>query len=350
MKKLACFLGVLVLLGSCQQMKKMKKAAEPQTTQPAAVTTDAAGGMVIATINGQPVTDEDVRKQAGIRFAQAEAALYDIRKETADQIIADKLLETAAKQQNTTKDDLLKKEVFDKIKIADADVQKFYNEKKDRFGDKKFDDVKGNIRGFLFSEQHQKIYDEFVGKLKKSNDVTFAIKAPVIDVPEGDAPAMGPKDAKVKVIEFSDYQCPFCGRARATVNRINQEYKGKVRYVFRDFPLSFHQFAQKAHEAAHCAGDQNKYWEMNKLLFEDQKDLAVDTLKKYAKDIKLNTKKFDECLASNKFQDKVKKSTEEGSALGVSGTPAYFINGRMISGARPFESFQEIIEEELKKN
>ena len=226
----------------------------------------------------------------------------------------------------------------------------FFEEKKDRFSGKKLEDVQGNIRGFLFSEQHRKLYDGYIAKLKKGSDVAYLIKAPKIEVPEGDAPGIGPKDAKVRIVEFSDFQCPFCGRARATINKINEEYKGKVRYVFRDFPLSFHKDAPKAHEATHCAGDQNKYWEMNKKLFSSQQALKVDDLKKYAQELKLNSKKFDECLDSGKHTEKVKKETEEGSSLGVSGTPAYFINGRMISGARPFEDFQEIIEDELRKD
>ena len=320
------------------------------TAQPAVAATPNAGGTAIATVNGLSITDEDVRKAAGVKFAQAEMELYDIRKGAADQIIADKVLEKEATKQNTNKDALLKSEVFDKIKISDSDVKKFYDDKKDRFGGKSFDDVKGNIRGMLFSEQHNKIYNEYLAKLKKSNDIAFLIKAPKIEVPEGDAPSMGPKDAKVHVVEFSDFQCPFCGRARATVNKINEEYKGKVRYVFRDFPLSFHKDSAKAHEAAHCAGDQNKYWEMNKKLFNSQQDLKVESLKKYAQEVKLNSKKFDECLDSGKYGDRVKKEIEEGSSLGVSGTPAYFINGRMVSGARPFEDFQAIIEEELKKD
>ncbi len=321
--------------------------ASPSANLP---TQPASASAPIASLNGQPITDEDVRKVAGVKFAQAEMELFDIRKDAVDQIIAGKLLEEEAKKQNTTKDALLKKEVFDKVNVADGDVKKFFEEKKDRFGDKKLEDVQGNIRGFLSGEQNKKLMDSYLSQLKKKNDVAYLIKAPTIDVPEGDAPAMGPKDAKVRLVEFSDYQCPFCGRARATVNKINEEYKGKIRYVFRDFPLSFHKDSQKAHEASHCAEDQNKYWEMNKKLFESQKDLQVESLKKYAQEVKLNGKKFDECLDSGKYADRVKSEIQAGSSLGVSGTPAYFINGRMVSGARPFEDFKAIIDEELKKD
>jgi len=165
-----------------------------------------------------------------------------------------------------------------------------------------------------------------------------------------DDPVLGKADAPITLIEFTDYQCPFCGRVRQTVSQILEEYKGKVRYVIRDFPLSFHKDALKAHEGAHCAADQGKYWEMNKKLFADQSKIQVEDLKKYAAEIKLDAKKFADCLDSGKYTEKVRKSQEYGEKIGVSGTPAFFINGRMISGARPFEAFKEIIDDELRKD
>jgi protein-disulfide isomerase len=158
---------------------------------------------------------------------------------------------------------------------------------------------------------------------------------------------MGPKNAPITIIEFTDYECPFCGRVRPTITQIMDKYKGKVRYVLRDYPLPFHGNAKKASEAAHCAGDQKKYWEMNKLLFQNQKTLGVGELKKYAKDIGLNTGKFDKCLDSGKYTKKVDENQAYGSKVGVNGTPAFFINGIVLSGAQPVGAFTEIIDAEL---
>ncbi len=340
MKKILSAFCFIFLMSGC--LGKNEPAAVNPSVSPAST------GTVLARLDGNPITDEDVRKISGSKLAQAEMELYDARKEAIDQIVDQKLLEESAKKKNTTKDDLLKKEVYDKIKIEDKDIEKFYNEKKDQMQGKKLDEVKASIKSYLFREKYQKLYGNLADGLRKKSNLEILIKAPKMDVAEGENPSIGPKDAPVKVIEFTDYQCPFCGRARPTVNQIIETYKSKVRYVLRDFPLSFHKDSMKAHEAAHCAGDQGKYWDMNKKLFANQQAIKMEDLKKYAGEIKLNQKKFDECLDSGKFTDKVQKNQQYGETVGVSGTPAFFVNGRMLSGARPFENFKSIIDDELR--
>ena len=174
----------------------------------------------------------------------------------------------------------------------------------------------------------------------------------VVQVSIDDDAVKGDANAKVTIVEFSDYECPFCGRFfKETYPQIDEQYvkTGKVKMVFRDFPLSFHQNAQKASEAAECAGDQNKYWEMHDLLFKNQQALSVSELKKYAGQLGLNQKTFDDCLDSGKNAAEVKKDMAEGSQYGVSGTPAFFINGKKLVGAQPFSAFKAVIDAELAK-
>ncbi len=343
----ALFVSTLSLIAACECKNPSKPAvsgAGPETT------VSTGGGAVVARVDGQDVTDEDVKSVAGPKIAQAEMELYDVRKEALDRIIDDRLLEAEAKKQGVAKAELLKKNVFDKIKIEDKDVEIFYNENKGDMQGKKLDEVRANIRGYLYREKHQKIYGDLISGLRKKAAVAVLIKAPKVEIEEGDNPGIGPKDAPVRVVEFTDYQCPFCGKARPTVNQVLKEYKGKVRYVLRDFPLSFHKDALKAHEGARCAAEQNqdKYWAMNKKLFENQRAITVADLKKYAEELKLKMDKFNECLDSGKYAQIVRQNQEYGEKVGVSGTPAFFINGRMISGARPFSSFKEIIDDELR--
>ncbi len=173
-----------------------------------------------------------------------------------------------------------------------------------------------------------------------------------IDVSVDDDAVKGDSNAPVIIIEFSDYECPFCGRYfQQTYPQIVKEYvdTGKVKIVFRDFPLSFHENAQKAGEAAECAGEQGKYWEMHDKLFENQQALGIVNLKQYAKELGLNTKAFDDCLDSGKMASEIQKDFEDGQNAGVSGTPAFFINGIALTGAQPFEAFKQIIEQELNK-
>jgi protein-disulfide isomerase len=162
----------------------------------------------------------------------------------------------------------------------------------------------------------------------------------------------GDPDAPVTIVEFSDYECPFCARFYSqTLGQIREEYveTGKVKIVFRDYPLPFHSQAQKAAEAAECAGEQDKYYEMHDKLFEDGVTGGVKAFKRYAEDIGLDTAEFDECLDSGRMAAEVQKDMAEGSAAGVQGTPAFFVNGQFISGAQPFSAFKSAIDAELAR-
>ncbi len=172
----------------------------------------------------------------------------------------------------------------------------------------------------------------------------------IIDVSIDDDSILGDENAPVTIIEFSDYECPFCARFYLnTFPQLKREYidTGKVKLVYRDFPLSFHQNAQKAAEAAECAGEQDKYYEMHDKIFENQQAITATNLKEYAKEIGLNTNEFNECLDSGEMANEVQKDFQDGQSIGIRGTPTFFINGKLLRGAQPFEEFQKIIEKEL---
>ena len=175
-----------------------------------------------------------------------------------------------------------------------------------------------------------------------------------------DDPYIGSEDAPVTIIEFSDFQCPFCGRNyKTTLPEIKKEYisTGKVKYVFRDFPLEFHKNAPKASEAANCAGDQDKYWEMHDKLFDNQNAIMVENLKQYAVDIGLQADTFNSCLDSGKYAEEINRDLEDGKKAGVTGTPSFYIGktkgkekevlGKKITGARPYASFKQVIDQLL---
>ncbi|MBI2629047.1 DsbA family protein [Candidatus Pacearchaeota archaeon] len=186
-----------------------------------------------------------------------------------------------------------------------------------------------------------------------SNNNDNIPSTPSADVSADDDPVLGNANAPVTIIEFSDYQCPFCERFfTSTLPQIKKDYidTGKAKLVYRDFPLSsIHPYAQKAAEAAECAGEQgnNFYWKMHDKLFGNQNALDIESLKKYAQEISLDTNKFNTCLDSGAMAQEVSKDTADGTSYGVQGTPAFFINGQEISGAQPFESFKSIIDAEL---
>jgi len=172
---------------------------------------------------------------------------------------------------------------------------------------------------------------------------------PVKNVDVGNAPARGPKNAPLTVVLFSDFQCPFCGRVEPSLTELEKAYPGKVRVAWKNFPLSFHNNAKPAAEAAMAANEQGKFWEMHDILFKNQQNLDAASLEKYAKEIGLDMTKFKAAIDSHKFAAQIEADTKQGSSLGVQGTPASFLNGHFINGAQPFDAFKKIADDELAK-
>jgi protein-disulfide isomerase len=169
------------------------------------------------------------------------------------------------------------------------------------------------------------------------------------EVPVDDDPAIGPQDAPITLIEFSDYECPYCSRWHDQVfNKLRQEYPDQVRIVYRDFPLSsIHPNAAPAAEAANCANEQDSFWEFHEKLFSGEYDLGEEAYLQYAEDLGLETDEFQECLESGRYSDEVMADYQFASGLGVRSTPTFFLNGIPLVGAQPYEVFKEVIEKEL---
>lgn len=172
------------------------------------------------------------------------------------------------------------------------------------------------------------------------------LSPPRVEIANGDAPVRGPKDAAVTVIEYADYECPYCQQTQPALDKLEAEYKGKLAFVFKDTPLPMHSHAEKAAEAAHCAGVQGKYWEYHDLLFKERQ-LEVPQLKEAALELKLDAQAFDQCLDSNAQAGVVRTQLNEASRLGLQGTPSFFINGRFFSGAMSYDKLHEVIEQEI---
>ena len=204
----------------------------------------------------------------------------------------------------------------------------------------------------------------FYSNQNPSNQTANPVGGPTgkVEVSADDDAFFGPEDAKVTIIEFSDFQCPFCRSFwRNTLSQIKSEYidSGKsVKFVYRDFPLtSIHPLAVKYAEAAECAGDQGKYWQMHDKIFEEQDKLGQGTIgsfgigdiKRWANEVGLNVSEFNQCLDSGKYAEEVRNDFNDGSAAGVGGTPTFFINGVPLVGAQPFENLKAIIDGELQR-
>ena len=197
-----------------------------------------------------------------------------------------------------------------------------------------------------------KLYKEILNTLPKSAPPAAAAAAAPpehVDVKVGDAPIKGPNNAPVTVVIFSDFQCPFCSRVEPTLKQIESDYKGKVKFAWKNQPLPFHNHAELAAEASLAANEQGKFWELHDKMFANQQKLERADIEGYAKELGLNMGKFSAALDSGKFKDKVAKDMAEGTAAGASGTPTFFINGNKLVGAQPVDSFKKIIDQELAK-
>ncbi|MEN8185264.1 MAG: thioredoxin domain-containing protein [Myxococcota bacterium] len=164
-----------------------------------------------------------------------------------------------------------------------------------------------------------------------------------------DSPVLGSEDAKIQIVEFSDFQCPFCSRVWPTLQKVREEYGDQVQLVFKHLPLRIHPNAPGAHAAAEAAHRQGKFWEMHDAIFANQRDLSSEAYEKYARDLGLDVEKFKADSASEAVKKRVEADSSEAASLGVSGTPSFFINGRYLSGAQPYEEFKKRIDEELGK-
>ena len=305
---------------------------------------------VLATLNGNPITVGDVEDALAGYISSVQEQIYDLRKQSLDARINDILLDQEAKKRNSTPQDLYRQEVGAKVKApTDAEAEKFYNENQKNLKGT-YDELKVQILQYLQSKSYEQAENDYAVALRKTGTVEVYLRAPeppVVKIAIDDQPAKGNPDAPVTIIEFTDFQCPSCGRTQPIIEDMLKEYGDRVRLVVRDFPLDMHQYAEKAAEAAEAAREQGKYWEYAAVLFKNQTALEVPKLKEYATQLGLDRAKFDQALDTGKFHDKVARDIREGEKLGISGTPTIFINGKRLRDRTP-ESMRAAIDAALK--
>jgi protein-disulfide isomerase len=306
-----------------------------------------AADQTVATVGNVTITEQQLEKKVKPQLVEVENQRYEVLSNGLEEMVADALFEQEAKARNVTPQQLEQTEVTAKVPApTDAEIQQVYDANKSQLGGQTLEQVKPRIVEYLKDQKAEERKQAFVDELKKKYKTTIALKAPVVEVSEAGRPAKGPAKAPITIITWSDYECPFCKRAEPTVEQVLKAYPDKVRLVFRNYPLPFHQHARPAANGALCANAQGKFWEYHDKAFAAQ-DLSDANLKKLAGEVGLDQKKFDECFDKKQFDAEIQKDIDDGSAAGVSGTPAFFVNGRMISGAQPFEKFKEIIDQEL---
>ena len=335
---LAALVASLGILPSCGGSGGQGSAPAPR----------AGGDTKVATVGDRTITSAELEEHVKPKLVEIETQRYDTLREGLDEMIAEELVKQEASARGMDPQALEKQEVAAKVgEPSDAEIQKVYDDNKEQLGSQTLEQIKPRIVQYLKQQKAEEAQQQFIESLKQKHKTTVALRPPVVEVATAGRPERGGSGAAVTIIEFSDYQCPFCGRAEGVVEQVMEHYGDKVRLVYRDFPLPMHPQARPASEAAACANAQGKFWEYHKKLFANQTALGEDKLKDYAKDVGLDAAKFEQCLKDKPYKTAIDKDVADGEKVGVTGTPAFFINGRMLSGAQPFDKFKEVIDDEL---
>jgi len=301
----------------------------------------------VATVDGQPIYDEDLASTVEGQLQPLRNQEYEIKRKALDSLIEQKMLEAAAKKKGLTTEKLLDQEVNSKVPDpSEAELEGYYLGLK---VNRPLAEVKTQLRDAYKQAKIQQARQDYMKSLRADSNVVVLLSAPRVEVAYDPARLRGNPKAPVMIVEFSDYQCPYCHQAEPTVKEVLAKYGDKVSLSYRDFPLTaIHSQAMIAAVASRCALEQGKFWEYHDQLFTSSK-LEKGDLIDYARNLKLDGKQFESCLTSEKYKADIDKDTEAGRKSGVNGTPGFFINGVFLSGSQPKDAFSRVIDDELSR-
>ena len=319
-------------------------ARQPGIQTPA----DVVGTVASTTITLGQVDELAMQQPVGnfgsVKLSQA---IYEARRQALDELVANLLLDGEAKTRGIDRAALIEQEVTKAVaQPTDPDAALWYQHNRERLRGATFEQSRSAIKTFLVNDRTQAARQAYLDQLKTKTTVTLLLEPPRQTI-KAAGPSQGPPSAPIEMVEFSDFQCPYCLAAHATVKQVLAAYGDRIRFVYRNYPLANHADARPAAEAAQCANEQGKFWQYHDRLFTDQATLGDAGLKKSAADLGLDTAKFDACLDARKYKAVVDADIRDGDEAGVTGTPAFFINGRALVGAHPLDAFKRLIDEEL---
>ena len=327
---------------SCGQKHDAARAA----AEPAAA---SAPGDVVAKVDGKPVTRAELDKAAAGALERIRHDEYEARRQALEELIFDRALEKEAASRGLSKEAYLK-EMADKVPApSEKEVLAVYESNRHRFGGRSFEEVKDglvrSIRERSRSDQVQVLRHALRDQLR----VEILLEEPRtrVDIPQ-EALTLGPESAPVTMVEFLDYQCPYCHKVQGVVDELLAAYPDKLRFVHREYLLGSPR-ALPAARAARCAADQKRFWEFHKGLLTEPGDMSDADLQRRAAALSLDGASFATCLASDRHDATIKRSVAQGNDLGVSGTPTFFINGRRLVGVRAVQDFRQVIDAELRR-
>lgn len=312
-----------------------------------------SAGDPLAEVDGIAITAEEVEKPLAAQIGKLEEQIYNLKRQRLDALIEEKLLAREAANRKLSIPALLDAEVTSKVGlVTEQEIENFYQANKAQIKGEPAQ-LREQIRSHLQNQKLSSKRDEFLKSLQRRAKVVVYLKTPPVsrvELSTDGAPSKGPAQAPVTIVEFSDFHCPFCQRVLPTLAQLETRYGDRLRIVFRDFPIdSLHPGARKGHEAARCAAEQGKFWAYHDKLFAGPANASLELFQDFAKQVGLDLAAFTRCYDSGKHQAAVDNDIEDGKRAGVTGTPAFFINGRLLSGAQPLDAFARIIDDELAR-
>jgi protein-disulfide isomerase len=299
---------------------------------------------VVAEVNGSKITRADVEKEQASKLLQVRYQVFVAEQKALEDLIDDRVLEMEAARQHITVAQLVDREITSKVKDPSDDQLELYYE--DSNSSEPFETVKPKILDLIRQRRTGKIRAAYLQQLRSQANVLITLAPPVADFALGDAPRLGSAKATVKLVEFADYECPYCAKVHPFVMKLHEEFGDQVAIYFKDLPLPMHKQARKAAEAARCAGAQGKFWEYHDALFSSNL-LDVPQLKKDARQLNLDGPRFDKCLDSGEEAAAVQKDFEQGQQLGLAGTPSFFVEGHYFSGGVDYATLRDMVVQQL---
>ena len=347
MRHLTIIFATTMTLAACGGATKSQ-------TPPVAAALASPPRAVLGTVDGAPIALDDLDPEIQSRLDELTNETQQRRMHLLwvgfEDVITKRMLAREARKRGVTVENLREKEILSKITApTDEEVQQFYDENADRIG-VDFRTAAPQIKAELTTDRSRAAERAFVDRIREQVAVKYTL--PVPDLPHskieaGVGPTWGKKDAKVTIVEFSDFQCPYCARASVIINKLKELYPNDLRVEFRDYPLAQHADARAAAEAARCANEQGKFWEYHDLLFANSRALRPDDLKRYATNAGLDLNAFATCLASDRPKNAIETSVALGQKAGVEGTPAIYVNGIKLVGLLPLPLMQAFVDHEL---
>ncbi len=299
----------------------------------------------VAKVNGRVLTRTELYDQGAKTLLQQRYDFYRAERDALGRVIDDQLLEQEAGRRNISVAQLLELEVTSNIKDpSDSELRVLYEGAQT---DQPYEALRAQLLARVRQSRTKKLREAFLGGLRQQAKIQIVLAPPFADVALDSAPTRGPKNAPVALVEFADYECPFCRQMQPEIEELLKDYNGKLTLYFKDFPLAIHAHAGKASQAARCAEQQGAFWPYHDILFHEGASLELPQLKQYARGLRLDAARFDACLDAALPPAEIQNNLEQGQRLGIAGTPAFFINGHFLSGVVSYETLREVVDQSL---